>query len=151
MHITAGENRVPITKQTVRRDNGIGLILRIEVDRESMSIGDLETIVRDICDNALEITVFNDNDEKTQLLSGFHCEPNILIKGNTYVVEFLNASENTYQIGRQRQMIADMEQTIATQRELITSLTKENDVLTNTIEGILLDVIPSVVSNTNEA
>lgn len=139
MHIIAGEHNLTITKQTVHRDNGVGLILKMELARDSISIADLETIVQDIGENALEIVVYNDENEKVQILSGFHCEPNIIAKGSTYTVEFINASENTYQLGRQKQMIENLEKLAALQEEL-------NSVQVAAIDSILLEVIPSVVS-----
>lgn len=109
MHIIAGNNNLQIIRQNVNRDNGVGLILKIEVARESIAIGDLEAIVMDIADNAHEITVYNDSDEKVAVLSGFHCEPNIYAKGSIYTVEFINASENTFQIGRHKLMLENLE------------------------------------------
>lgn len=109
MYIIAGENQLTITKQNVHRDNGVGLILNIEVARDSIAIGELETIVNDITANAYEITVYDDNDEKIAILSGFHCEPSIIAKGDAYKVELIDASENAFQIGRHKFMIENLE------------------------------------------
>ena len=139
MYIIAGENKLTISKQTVYRDNGVGLILKIEVARESIAIGDLETIVQDIGDNAREITVYDDNDAKVQILSGFHCEPNISAKGSVYTVEFINASENTFQLGRHKKMIEDLERSAVIHNELL-------GIQSDALDGILLEVIPSIVA-----
>lgn len=146
MHIIAGEHNLTITKQTVYRDNGVGLILEMEVARDSIAIGDLETIVQDIADNAFGIEVFNDEGEKVQILSGFHCEPNIIAKGATYTVEFINASENTYQIGRQQLRIEDLEKEAVVQSERSAALEEISAVQVGAIESILLEVIPSTIN-----
>lgn len=109
MYLIAGENNLTITKQNVHRDNGVGLILNIEVARDSITIGALEAIVNDIADNAYEITVYNDSDEKVAILSGFHCEPAIYVKGSVYKVELIDASENAFQIGRHKLMLENLE------------------------------------------
>lgn len=146
MYITAGNNTLNITNQHVYRDSGVGLILKIEIARDSISIGDLETIVRDIGDNALEITVYNDNDEKVQILSGFYCEPNIIAKGSTYTVEFINESENTFQLGRHKHMIEELEKQMTSHSEQVDYLNTANEVQSSAIDDILLEVIPSIVT-----
>jgi hypothetical protein len=139
MYIIAGDNKLTIANHTVHRDNGVGLILRIEVERESINIGDLETIVNNIADNALTIEVYNDSDEKLHILSGFHCEPNIIAKGGKYIVEFINESENKFQIGRQQKQIEVLEKASETHDEMMTFHT-------DAIDDILLEVIPSIVA-----
>ena len=174
MYILAGEHNLMITKQDVHRDNGIGLILRIEVARNSITIGDLEAIINDIADNAYQITVYDDNDEKIAILSGFHCEPSIIAKGGVYKVELIDESENTFQLGRQKLMIEQLEtltvnhgtalnnhaQALATHDTAIVShtqalenhetqvagLTESSAIQSATMESILLEVIPAVIS-----
>lgn len=153
MYIIAGENNLTITKQNVHRDNGVGLILKIEIERDTIAIGDLETIVQDIGENALEITVYNDNDEKIAILSGFHCEPNIYAKGSVYTVEFINASENTFQIGRQKKMIEDLEQHATNQAAALTEHAKvinaQSEISINqldAIDAILTEVFPAAIA-----
>lgn len=109
MYILAGENQLTITKQNVYRDKGIGLILTMEVARDVITFDELETIINDIVNNAYDIAVYNDSDEKTAILSGFHCEPSIVVKGSVYTVELIDASENTFQIGRHKLMIEQLE------------------------------------------
>jgi len=124
MHIIAGDNNLTITKQNVHRDNGVGLILKIEVARESIAIGDLEAIVQDIADNAHEITVYNDNNEKVAILSGFHCEPAIYVKGGVYMVELIDASENAFQLGRHKLMLENLENAAEAASRALTEHTK---------------------------
>ena len=121
MYIIAGANQLTITKHNVQRDNGIGLVLTLEIARDTIAIGDLETIVNDIGKNAYEITVYNDNDEKVAILPAFECEPSINAKGTAYYVEFINASENSFQIQRQRLMIETLEALTQTQNNALTA------------------------------
>ena len=153
MHIIAGENNLTIMRQNVHRDNGVGLILKIEVARESIRIAELEAIVQDIGDNAHEITVYDDNGEKVAVLSGFHCEPNIYAKGGVYTVEFINASENTFQLGRHKLMLENLEQKAEKTKE---EMEEQAEVINNqgaalveqmgTIDAILTEVIAEAVT-----
>lgn len=146
MHIIAGENNLTIMRQNVHRDNGVGLILKIEVARESIGIAELEAIVQDIAENAHEITVFDDNGEKVAILSGFHCEPNIYAKGGVYTIEFINASENTFQIGRHKLMLENLEgkaEEAETQVEMLGEMSVSQ---LDAIDSILTEVFPAVVA-----
>ena len=109
MYILAGTNRLTITKHNEYRDKNVGLILTIEVDKNTIDINEFKTVIDDIVNNALDITVYNDSDEKVAILSGFHCEPSIIIKNGMYKAELINASENTFQLGRQKLMIEALE------------------------------------------
>ena len=118
-NIIAGENQLTVMKYNVRRDNGVGLILSMEIARESISIGDLESVIGNITESLSELEVYNENSEKVAILSGFHCEPAIIAKGDVYKVELIDASENTYQIGRQKLMIQNLEQKAGQQAQYL--------------------------------
>lgn len=175
MYIIAGSNQLTITKKNVFRDNGVGLILKMEVPRDSITISDLEAITKDIEANAREIIVYNDSDEKIEVLTGFHFEPYVGIKGSIYTVELINESENTYQIQRlkakneelektvaaqentiseqatilqeQASVISEQGNTITAQAEQVTALEEMNVMQMSTIDSLLLDVIPSVITD----
>ena len=145
MKIIAGANNLTITKQDVHRDNGVGLILKMEVARDSITIDALEAIVNDIADNAHEITVYNDNDEKVAILSGFHCEPAIYAKGSVYKVELIDASENTFQIGRHKLMLENLENKATEQEDQVMALGEMSLSQLDAIDTILTEVFPAAV------
>lgn len=174
MYILAGENQLTVAREpNVYRDRGVGLILTLEVIKETITFDALEVIINDIVDNAREIAVYNDNEEKIALLSGFHCEPSIIVKGGVYKVELIDASENTYQIGVQKLMIEQLNQlsanltnTVNTQGEHMTGLEKtiseQSESILNqkeaidaqaeaaamqnaTIDTILLELLPAII------
>ena len=146
MHIIAGENNLTIMRQNVHRDNGVGLILKIEVARDSVGIADLEAIVQDIADNAREITVFDDNGEKVAILSGFRCEPKIYAAGGVYTVELIDASENTFQLGRHKLMLEKLENKAAAAETQFEALGEMSVSQLDAIDSILTEVFPAVVA-----
>ena len=145
MYIIAGNNNFTIIRQNVYRDNGVGLILKIDVARDSITIDKLETIVNDIAFNQCDIKVYDDNNEKIAILSGFHCEPNIIAKGGIYTIEFINASENTFQLGRHKLMIETLEK-VAQEEDLKVLLLAEKSVnMLDAIDSILTKVLPTAI------
>lgn len=152
MYIIAGEYQLAIIKQNVHRDNGVGLILNLEIARDSIDIGTLETTINDIAANAYEIDVYDDTDTKIAILSGFHCEPSIIAKGNVYKIELIDASENTFQLGRHKLMIQQLEEittaqnvVITNQNEAIISQAEATALQSATIDSMLLEVLPVII------
>jgi hypothetical protein len=176
-YILAGDNKVTITKYLVNRyDNKRGLVLTINTTSDNISLADLDALCENIKANKLDILVYNSSDELEVTLRGFYHNC-IVSKGTDGILtaEITNESENTYQIGilqdrssqlentaskqaqaisdqntaisEQAQQLTEQGETIAAQTEQVMVLEATTAEQMLTLDSLLLDVIPAVITD----
>lgn len=98
MHILINETQIAITNYVVNRNRITGqLVLTVTIPKENLTAVEIDELRTNIKNNAPTITVYNDNNEVVQTLTGFALEPNYGTKDDSWELTVENKSELEYQ------------------------------------------------------
>ena len=133
MHILINEKQIAITSYVVNRNRITGqLVLTVTIPKENLSAVEIDKLRAEIKNNAPAITVYNDNNEVVQTLTGFALEPNYGTKGESWELTVENKSELEYQYQKlveENEALKTTTQTLEEQNTVLTECLIEMSML----------------------
>lgn len=139
MNLTIGTTTIEITSCIRMRDLQRGFYLNIEIPKDNITFAELS----ELFDGCTESIIVNGEDGET-VYNGFSLMNSVMLKDGVYHVEQCCVSEVEAQLSLAQKKISE-------QTELVTVLEETSVMQAATLESILLEVIPAVVSETIEA
>lgn len=133
MHILINEKQIAITNYVVNRNRITGqLVLTVTIPKENLTAVEIDELRAEIKNNAPAITVYNDNNEVVQTLTGFALEPNYGTKGESWELTVENKSELEYQYQKlveENEALKTTTQTLEEQNTVLTECLIEMSML----------------------
>lgn len=125
MNMTIGTKTIEISACNRKRDVQRGFYLDIQIPKENISFEELDALL-DGCTEPIVIT--DDSGETTY--TGFSLLNSIMAKNGIYHAEQCCVSEIEAQLSLAQKKISDQDAVIATQKQTITGLEEQNEMLT---------------------
>lgn len=124
MHILINETQIAITNYVVNRNRITGqLVLTVTIPKENLTAVEIDELRTEIKNGAPAITVYNDENEVVQTLTGFALEPNYGTKGDAWELTVENKSELEYQYQKlveENEALKAQTQTLEEQNTMLT-------------------------------
>jgi hypothetical protein len=142
--LTIGSKSFPITSYTKKRDTKRGFYLDLYIPQESIGMDELFNLLN----NNEETIVITTSDGTENIFKGFKELAAISCEGGVYNVAQVCTSEYEAQLSLAQSKIAEQDSVIEQQTATMAVLEEMNMMQLSTIESLLLEVIPTVITET---
>ena len=142
MNLTIGTTTIEITSCTRRRDTQKGFFLDLVIPKESIG---MEALYALLSGNTEPIVVVEDDGTENTYL-GFKETGSFALEGDAYHVAQVCTSEYEAQLSLAQTKIAEQDAVIENQNANIMVLEEMNMMQLSTIDSLLLEVIPAVIT-----
>ncbi len=142
MKLTIGEKTIGIVSAQPNRDIKFGVYLAIKIPKDNITAAEIETL---FSGNTETIVITNDDETEVSYsgyteLGRYNCEDGY------YNISQICVSEMQHQINMLNTKYVAQEQDISAQAAQVTALEETSALHMSAIDSLLLDVIPTVVT-----